>query len=58
MTEILENAARLITEVVKRRHSEPGRRLRPLGLLLLTGPESAEAIHIARILVESAFGNS
>src|SRR5271165_2574440 len=58
MVDILAKAARLITEVVKRRRSEPERPMRPLGLFLLTGPESTEAIHIARVVAESALGDS
>jgi ATP-dependent Clp protease ATP-binding subunit ClpA len=58
MVDILANAVRLIIEVVRQRRSETGRLIRPLGLFLLTGPNDAEAIHIARVVAESAFGDS
>ena len=58
MLDIVENAARLITEVVQRRRSETGRPMQPLGLFLLTGPDGAAANHIARVVAESALGDS
>lgn len=58
MTEILDNAAGLITQVVRSRQYESGRHMRPLGLFLLSGPDSARAIHIARVVAQSVFGDS
>jgi ATP-dependent Clp protease ATP-binding subunit ClpC len=58
MVDILENTARLITEVVQRRRSGTGRPTRPLGLFLLTGPDGAAANHIARVVAESVLGDS
>jgi ATP-dependent Clp protease ATP-binding subunit ClpC len=58
MVDILENAARLITEVVRRRRSDTGRPMRPLGLFLLTGPDGAAANHIAAVVAESVLGDS
>ena len=58
MVDILSNAVRQIVEVVQLRRSETATPMRPLGVFLLTGTDGTEAIHIARAVAESAFGNS